>query len=57
MLDFAFLPFLISLVITAFAIPIIIKVADLKHLMDEPDQDRKVHQHKTPTLGLSLIHI
>ncbi|WP_413578502.1 glycosyltransferase family 4 protein [Bdellovibrio sp. HCB290] len=46
-----FWPFLISFVITAFAIPIIIRVADAKHLMDEPDSDRKFHSHRTPTLG------
>lgn len=33
------------------AIPAIIKVADLKHLMDEPDSDRKFHSNRTPTLG------
>ncbi len=44
-------PFITSLAIAAFAIPVIIRVADLKHLMDEPDHDRKLHSIKTPTLG------
>lgn len=44
-------PFITSLFIAIFAIPVIIRVADLKHLMDEPDQDRKLHKTKTPTLG------
>lgn len=44
-------PFLASLAITFISIPVVIRVADLKHLMDEPDQDRKFHSIKTPTLG------
>ncbi len=44
-------PFITSFIISFFAIPVIIKVADLKHLMDEPDQNRKLHKIKTPTLG------
>ncbi|WP_413587451.1 glycosyltransferase family 4 protein [Bdellovibrio sp. HCB274] len=44
-------PFILALAISAFAIPIIIRVADAKHLMDEPDSDRKFHSHRTPTLG------
>ena len=42
--------FALAFVITAVAIPVVIKVAELKHLMDEPDQ-RKTHVKKTPTLG------
>ncbi|QDK45353.1 undecaprenyl/decaprenyl-phosphate alpha-N-acetylglucosaminyl 1-phosphate transferase [Bdellovibrio sp. ZAP7] len=44
-------PFILSLIIAVVSIPVIIRVADLKHLMDEPDQDRKFHSIKTPTLG------
>lgn len=33
------------------SIPVIIRVADLKYLMDEPDEDRKLHKTRTPTLG------
>lgn len=44
-------PFLIALLISSFSIPVIIKVADLKHLMDEPDGERKLHSKRTPTLG------
>ncbi len=44
-------PFFVSLVVALVAIPAIIKVADLKHLMDEPDSDRKLHSSRTPTLG------
>jgi UDP-N-acetylmuramyl pentapeptide phosphotransferase/UDP-N-acetylglucosamine-1-phosphate transferase len=41
---------LTSAVITAFAIPGIIRVARIKHLFDEPDE-RKHHKIKVPTLG------
>lgn len=43
--------FLLAFVITAVIIPVIIRVAELKHLFDEPDQERKTHIRKTPTLG------
>lgn len=42
--------FLTSLLITFFAIPSIIKIAEIKHLFDEPDE-RKCHKTKVPTLG------
>lgn len=43
--------FALAFAITVIAIPAVIKVAELKHLFDEPDQDRKKHSRKTPTLG------
>lgn len=43
--------FVFAFAITAIAIPAVIKVAELKHLFDEPDETRKKHVHKTPTLG------
>ncbi len=46
-----FLILLISTSIVLFSIPKIIKVASLKHLFDDPTEDRKVHCHKTPNLG------
>ena len=42
--------FLASLIITILSIPSIVKVAELKHLFDEPG-DRTVHTTSTPTLG------
>jgi UDP-N-acetylmuramyl pentapeptide phosphotransferase/UDP-N-acetylglucosamine-1-phosphate transferase len=45
------LPFAVSLIIAIIAIPAIIKVATIKHLMDEPDSERKLHSARTPTLG------
>lgn len=44
-------PFLISFLVAIVMIPSIIKIADLKHLMDEPDSTRKFHPATTPTLG------
>lgn len=40
-----------AFLITFLSIPSIIKVAQEKHLFDSPDDDRKAHKHKTPTLG------
>jgi len=40
----------LSFVVTYFAIPILIRVAELKHLYDEPDE-RKSHKSRVPTLG------
>lgn len=40
----------LSFVITYFAIPVLIGVAELKHLYDEPDE-RKSHKSRIPTLG------
>ena len=39
-----------SFLITYFAIPAIIRVAEMKHLFDEPE-DRSSHSTKVPTLG------
>lgn len=44
------LPFITSFVISFVAIPSIIKIAEIKHLFDEPDE-RKNHVQRTPTLG------
>ncbi len=40
----------LSFVVTYFAIPVLIRVAELKHLYDEPDE-RKAHKSNIPTLG------
>lgn len=41
---------LTSLAITFFAIPSIIKISEIKHLFDVPDE-RKLHKASVPTLG------
>ncbi len=53
------LSFFIALMVSFSAFPAIFKVAEAKHLMDEPG-DRSIHSVKTPTLGgigiyLSLV--
>lgn len=40
-----------AFLITYLSIPAIIKVANEKHLYDEPDEDRKKHRDNIPTLG------
>lgn len=47
---FIFMAFLTSFFISFIAIPSIIRIAEIKHLFDEPDH-RKTHSSKTPTLG------
>jgi UDP-GlcNAc:undecaprenyl-phosphate/decaprenyl-phosphate GlcNAc-1-phosphate transferase len=41
----------VAFLITFSAIPIIIRVAEMKHLFDVPDDDRKVHANPIPSLG------
>ena len=41
----------IAFLITFSAIPIIIRVAEMKHLFDVPDDDRKLHSSPIPSLG------
>lgn len=40
-----------AVIICFLSIPVIIKIADLKKLIDEPDQNRKLHDRVVPTLG------
>lgn len=46
-----FFVFVLALSITFFVIPAVIRVAHLKHLVDEPDKDRKTHAGRIPNLG------
>ncbi|MCM2351392.1 MAG: undecaprenyl/decaprenyl-phosphate alpha-N-acetylglucosaminyl 1-phosphate transferase [Bacteriovoracaceae bacterium] len=45
-----FAAFITSFAITFMAIPSIIRIAEIKHLFDEPDE-RKTHKTQVPTLG------
>jgi len=45
------LGFLTAFVMVVLATPSLIKVAKLKHLVDEPKEARKVHRRSIPTLG------
>ncbi len=42
---------ILAFVVTYLAIPSIVRVANKKHLFDDPDDDRRVHTVKTPSLG------
>lgn len=41
--------------VVLFATPSLIKVAKLKHLVDEPSEDRKMHSSSIPTIGGIMI--
>ncbi len=49
------LAFLSALGIVLVSMPVLIKVAKLKHLVDEPGDQRKLHKKSVPTLGGVLI--
>jgi len=49
------LAFMSALIIVLVSMPILIKVAKLKHLVDEPGDQRKLHKKSIPTLGGILI--
>lgn len=50
-----FLAFLTAFSVVLLATPTLIKVAKLKHLVDEPGEDRKLHTQSTPTIGGVII--
>ncbi len=47
--------FLTSFGVVLLATPSLIKVAKLKHLVDEPKEDRKLHTKSIPTIGGIMI--
>lgn len=49
------LGFLTAFFVVLLAIPSLIKVAKLKHLVDEPSEDRKLHVRSIPTIGGIVI--
>jgi UDP-N-acetylmuramyl pentapeptide phosphotransferase/UDP-N-acetylglucosamine-1-phosphate transferase len=49
------LGFLTAFFVVLLAIPSLIKVAKLKHLVDEPSEDRKLHSRSIPTIGGIVI--
>lgn len=55
-LTLAVLAALLSGLVSFISIPVIIRVAELKHLFDEPDH-RKKHLKRTPTLGGMAIFL
>ena len=49
------LGFITALMLVAIATPALIKVAKLKHLVDEPGDARKLHRKSVPTIGGIMI--
>jgi UDP-N-acetylmuramyl pentapeptide phosphotransferase/UDP-N-acetylglucosamine-1-phosphate transferase len=46
---------LTAFVVVLFTMPSLIKVARMKHLVDEPSEARKLHQRSVPTIGGIII--
>ena len=44
-----------SFMVVLIATPALIKVAKMKHLVDEPGEARKLHRRSVPTLGGVMI--
>ncbi len=49
------LGFFTAFVVVLFTMPSLIKVARIKHLVDEPSEERKVHSRSVPTIGGIII--
>lgn len=49
------LGFLTAFFVVLMSIPSLIKVAKLKHLVDEPSEERKLHSRSIPTIGGIVI--
>jgi UDP-GlcNAc:undecaprenyl-phosphate/decaprenyl-phosphate GlcNAc-1-phosphate transferase len=47
--------FITAFFVVLLATPSLIKVAKLKHLVDEPTEERKLHRTSTPTIGGIII--
>ena len=54
-MEYLFLVFITSAVITLYTVPPIIKVAVMKRLFDMPDELRKIHTRSVPTVGGIII--
>lgn len=50
-----FLAAITAFLVVLFGTPSLIKVAKLKHLVDEPKEDRKLHERSIPTIGGIMI--
>lgn len=47
--------FLTAFLVVLFTMPSLIKVARMKHLVDEPSEERKLHHRSVPTIGGIII--
>ncbi len=54
-MDIVILGFFTAFLVVLFATPSLIKVAKLKHLVDEPSEERKLHFFSVPTIGGIII--
>lgn len=54
-LSYIIFGFITAFFVVLLAIPSLIKVAKLKHLVDEPSEDRKLHSRSVPTIGGIVI--
>jgi UDP-GlcNAc:undecaprenyl-phosphate/decaprenyl-phosphate GlcNAc-1-phosphate transferase len=54
-MDLVFLSFVLSFVIVVYFTPSLIKVAQLKNLVDKPDLERKLHKGEIPRIGGTMI--
>ena len=50
-----FLGFISAFIVVFLSTPSLIKVAKLKHLVDEPKEQRKMHGWSIPTIGGIVI--
>tara|TARA_B100000809_G_C15125148_1_gene525915 strand:- start:38 stop:1108 length:1071 start_codon:yes stop_codon:yes gene_type:complete len=49
------LPILTAFMIVLLSTPSFIKIAEIKHLFDDPSDDRKIHTRKVPLMGGMMI--
>ena len=54
-MDHVILGFITAFFVVLLATPSLIKVAKLKHLVDEPGEERKLHSKSVPTIGGIII--
>ncbi len=54
-MQYLFLIYITSVLITLFSVPSLIKVAYLKRIFDNPDEGRKIHKRSIPTIGGIII--
>jgi UDP-GlcNAc:undecaprenyl-phosphate GlcNAc-1-phosphate transferase len=54
-LSYIIFGFFTAFFVVLLAIPSLIKVAKLKHLVDEPSEERKLHSRSVPTIGGIVI--
>lgn len=51
------LSFALAAALVAFTMPTLIRVAELKRLVDEPEEGRKMHEQPVPTIGGVAVYL